>query len=158
VRLLRLRLRNWRGVEQQEIEFAPCGVTVISGPNEAGKSSLIEALDMLFDRLDSSSKADLKAVKPVHKDEGPEVEAVVEAGRWRFRYRKRFHKRPLTELEVAAPRPESRTGRDAHQRVLEILEEALDLPLWKALRIAQDAGRGRAELSAGSEGSIGPEE
>ena len=46
MKVLRLRLRNYRGIAQREIEFAPGGVTIVSGPNEVGKSSLSEAIEL----------------------------------------------------------------------------------------------------------------
>jgi AAA15 family ATPase/GTPase len=35
-------------VEEREVGIHPAGVTVVQGPNEAGKSSLIEAIDAIF--------------------------------------------------------------------------------------------------------------
>jgi hypothetical protein len=149
MRIFRIRIKNYRGVEDREVEFRPSGVTVIQGPNEAGKSSLIEAIDAIFDHPDSTAAKAVKALKPVHRDAGAEVEVEVETGPYAFTYRKRFHKRPETVLEVRRPRPESLTGREAHDRVEEILRETLDVGLWKALRIQQGAGVDQASLAEG---------
>jgi hypothetical protein len=138
MRFLRLRLRHFRGVDQAEVSFRPTGVTVIAGPNEIGKSSLAEAVDLLFDYLDSSSAQAVRAVQPVDRDEGSEVELEFEAGPYRATYLKSFNRAKRTELTVHAPRPESLTGRTAHERVEEILGETVDLGLWKALRIQQE--------------------
>jgi len=150
VKVRRIRLRNWRGVDEREVHFTPTGVTVVEGPNEAGKTSLLEALDYLLDEPESTAKAKVKAAKPVHRDEGPEVEADLEAGPYEFTYRKRFVRKPLAELTVRAPRPESLTGREAHDRVRAILEETTDLALWKALRIDQGDGLVPAKLGSGT--------
>lgn len=140
-------MRNWRGVGECTVEFAPSGVTVVEGPNEAGKSSLVEALDLLFDELDSSGKSRVRAAKPVHADAGAEVEVDIESGAYAFTYSKRFHKKAQTTLTVRAPRAESLTGRDAHERADAILRETLDVSLWKALRVSQGMGLEQADLS-----------
>lgn len=70
MRLHRLVLSNYRGIGHREIEFADRGVTVVSGPNEVGKSSMIEALDLLLESKDRSSKKDVKQIKPTHADVG----------------------------------------------------------------------------------------
>lgn len=147
MRLLRLRLRNFRGVAEREVVFARDGVTVVEGPNEVGKSSLAEALDLLFFQLDDSRKREVLAVKPVHLDAGSEVELEAETGPYAFVYTKRFHRDRKTELRVSRPRVESRTGREAHERALEILRETIDVDLWKALRIQQGDGVALPELA-----------
>jgi len=126
--------------------FLRDGVTVVVGPNEIGKSSMAEALDLLFTAQDSSQKAEVKAVKPVDRDAGPEVEAEIETGDYAFTYRKRFLKSPETVLQITRPRPEQVTGRQAHERVERILEQTMDLNLWRALRIKQGEGLGQAVL------------
>jgi hypothetical protein len=147
MRILRIRLRNYRGVAEHEVVFPAAGVTVVEGDNEVGKSSLAEALDLLFDFQDSSTNKAVKAVKPVHRDVGAEVEADIEAGPYRFTYTKRFHREKATVLRVHAPRPENLTGREAHERALKILAEAVDMPLWRALRLHQGVRPDQADLS-----------
>ena len=65
MRFLKLRVRDWRGVADHEISLAPIGVTVIEGDNELGKTSLAEAIDVLFDVLDSSTADRVKSVRPI---------------------------------------------------------------------------------------------
>ena len=48
MRLHRISLKNFRGVESHEVELAPSGITVIQGDNGVGKTSLIEAFDLIF--------------------------------------------------------------------------------------------------------------
>ena len=73
--LHRLRLSNFRGIDEREIAFPDRGVVVVCGANEIGKSSMIEALDLLLNYKDRSGHKDVKAVKPTHADVGAEVEA-----------------------------------------------------------------------------------
>ena len=146
MRILKIVLRNYRGVSQRTVEFAPHGVTIVEGPNEIGKSSIAEAIDRVIEDMDSTSRQRVLAVKPVDQDVGPEVMIEAEAGQYAFRYRKRFLRDRVTELEILRPRAEHQTGRTAHERVQAILSETVDMALWKALRIQQGDGVGQAAL------------
>ena len=140
MRILRIRLKNYRGVDELEVQLPSTGVTVIQGPNEVGKSSLAEAIDLLFEHLDSTTKQEVRSTKPVDRDTGTEIEVDVESGPYKFNYFKRFHKDRETTLRVERPRPENLSGREAHARAHEILEETMDLHLWRALRVQQGMG------------------
>ena len=166
MRIHRIRLKNFRGVAAAEVLLAVDGVTVIEGANEVGKSSLAEAIDLILEQPDSSSKAVVKAVKPVHCDEGAEVEIELTTGDYHVVYTKRWHKHPQTTLRILTPTAEARTGRDAHDRMRQILDETLDTSLWKALRYQQGASVAQAALddspsltsaldAAASTGSLG---
>ena len=148
MKLLRLRVRGYRGIAEREVVFAPTGVTVVHGPNEVGKSSLAEAIDLLFEELDTSTRKSVRDTKPVHQDVGTEIEVEAESGVYAFTYSKRFHRERETRLSVTRPRPESLTGRPAHERMLAILEETLDVALWRALRILQGASLEQAPLAS----------
>jgi uncharacterized protein YhaN len=146
VRILGVTLRDYRGTADRSVAFAPAGVTIVEGPNEIGKSSIPEAIDHLLDDLDSSSRRDIQAVRPVDRDAGPEVSIDVETGPYAFTYRKRFLRQPITELRVHQPRAEQLTGRAAHDRVQQMLRETVDTTLWKALRVQQGDLVGQAKL------------
>ena len=137
MRLHRVRLRDYRGVEDCTVEFSAEGITIVEGPNEIGKTCIPQGLDLLLNRLDSSKHRQVLSAKSVGRDRGPEVEAEITTGRYCFVYRKRWLRRPKTELEVIEPEHEQFTGRDAHDRVSDILDETLDADLWKALRVEQ---------------------
>ncbi|GAA3962001.1 AAA family ATPase [Gordonia caeni] len=137
MRLHRLALKDFRGIREREIEFADSGITVVEGANEAGKSSMIEALDLLLRTQASSRSAAVKAVQPAGRDVGSEVRAEISCGPWRFEYFKRFNSRPETTLTILEPRREQLTGREAHERVQQILDQSLDNALYLALRLLQ---------------------
>ena len=147
MRLLCLRLANYRGIDESEVRFNSKGLTIVEGPNEAGKTSLGEAIRLLFDYLDSSKHSEVKAIKPVTRDVGPEIELEAESGPYVFRYFKRFQKKPETTLTITSPKPENHTGREAHERAEEILRETIDIDLWKALSIQQGEAVQQADLS-----------
>lgn len=140
MRFLRLRIANYRGITDVDVRFSRSGITLIQGPNEAGKTSLGEAIGLLFEFPDSSKHRSVEAIRPVHRDEGPEIELEAESGPYAFTYFKRFHKKPESKLTIARPKAESHTGREAHDRAEVILQETLDISLWKALTIQQGEG------------------
>jgi hypothetical protein len=147
MKLHRLVLTNYRGITHREIEFPDSGVVVVSGANEIGKSSMIEALDLLLEAKDRSTKKEVKQIKPTHADVGAEITAEISTGPYRFIYHKRFHKRCETQLTVLTPRREQITGDEAHDRVRAIVNETLDVALWRAQRVLQAASTAAVDLS-----------
>ncbi|CAN5246490.1 AAA family ATPase [soil metagenome] len=147
MRLHRLVLTNYRGITHRDIEFPDHGVTVVSGHNEIGKSSMIEALDLLLESKDRSTKRDVKQVKPTHADVGAEVMAEISTGPYRFVYRKRFHKKCETELTILAPQREQLTGDEAHDRVRSMLADTVDTGLWQAQRVLQSMSTSAVALA-----------
>jgi AAA ATPase domain len=147
MKLHRLVVTNYRGITHREIEFPDHGVVVVSGANEIGKSSMIEALDLLLGSKDRSTKKDVKQVKPTHADVGAEITAEISTGPYRFIYHKRFHKRAQTQLTVLTPRREQLTGDEAHERVQALLAETVDMDLWQTQRVLQAASTAAVDLS-----------
>ncbi|WP_068178099.1 ATP-binding protein [Mycobacterium sp. UM_CSW] len=147
MKLHRLVLTNYRGIAHREIEFPDHGVVVVCGANEIGKSSMIEALDLLLESRDRSTKKEVKQVKPTHSDVGSEVKAEISCGPYHFVYRKRFHKKCETELTVQTPRREQLTGDEAHERVRAMLAETVDNDLWHAQRVLQATSTAAVDLS-----------
>lgn len=133
----RIKLRDYRGIRFCEIEPRESGVTVIEGENEVGKSSIAEALWLIFDLHDDSSSKLAESLRPLGRDAATEVEVEVSTGPYRFVYFKRFHRGARTELTIVAPRRETLSGREADNRAKAILEETIDTSLWKALRSQQ---------------------
>src|SRR5271168_2888723 len=147
MKLHRLVLTNYRGIAHREIDFPDHGVVVVCGANEIGKSSMIEALDLLLESRDRSTKKEVKQVKPTNSDVGSEVTAEISSGPYRFVYRKRFHKKCETALTVLAPHREQLTCDEAHERVRAILAETVDNDLWHAQRVLQAASIAAVDLS-----------
>lgn len=147
MRIHRIALRNFRGVRDNEVTFASSGITVIVGPNEIGKSSIPEALDVLLRLFHDSKRAEILDLKPVGADAGPEVEADISLGEYRFVYGKRWLKNPTTTLTITEPTHLQLTGRDAHDKVIELLDSHLDRPLFDALRYVQGTAIGQHGIS-----------
>ena len=77
MKIHRLVLTNYRGIAHRDIEFPDRGVVVVAGDNEIGKSSMIEAIDLLLEQKDRSARKEVKAVKPTHADVGAEITAEI---------------------------------------------------------------------------------
>ncbi|MBM3634033.1 MAG: hypothetical protein FJW99_01890 [Actinobacteria bacterium] len=148
MRILRVSLRDFRGVAVADVEFAPEGVTIVEGPNEAGKSTLADAIDMLLADPSSSGRARVKAAQPAGRDVGPWAEMEFETGGFHMTYAKRWVRDASTELRIHAPVPEQHTGRAAHDRVEEILGTTLDAALFAALRQQQGSPLTQGDFGA----------
>jgi len=152
MRIHRVKLGNFRAVSSVEVEFPTEGVTIIEGPNEVGKTSISEAVDLVLSERDDSGKRWVKAVQPVGQDVGAEVEIEMSTGPYRFVLRKRWHRQRETVLTLSEPHKLQLTGREAHDKVQEIIDETLDRELWDALRLRQGAELHQAAFAAGSLG------
>ncbi|MEM6702073.1 MAG: AAA family ATPase [Acidobacteriota bacterium] len=97
----RLELSGWRSYREPfAVEFDE-GVNLIVGVNEAGKSTLFEAMTRaLFDRH-SSKAAEIRRIQPLDSSLAPEVTLVLRLGDERYRLRKRFLVEPEARLEVS---------------------------------------------------------
>jgi hypothetical protein len=147
MRIHRVTLKNFRGVTDNTVEFATQGVTVLVGPNEIGKSSIPEGLDVLLRFFHDSKRSEITDLKPVGNDAGPEVEADISLGEFRFVYSKRWLKSATTTLTISKPTHQQLTGRDAHDKVIELLDRHLDRPLFDALRYVQGTAVGQHGIS-----------
>ena len=148
MKLHRLRLSHFRGITEREIIFPEVGVTVVEGANEAGKSSMIEALDLLLEVRSDSKSGKVRAVAPSGLDVGSVVEADISCGPYRFTYTKQYNRGARTELVIDEPVREQLSGRAAHERVCAILDERVDAGLFKALRLLQAGDPVVGELSS----------
>ena len=146
MRIRRITLERFRGVDAATVDFAD-GITIVEGPNEAGKSTIAEAISILFDHLDSSRRSEVRAVQQIGSDIGPYVELEFSIGEYDLTYAKRFLRRPSTMLTIAAPRHEQIEGREAHDRMVTICKETLDDALWAAMRVAQGASLDQPDLA-----------
>lgn len=74
MRVRRLSARDFRRYRELDIAFAP-GLTVVRGPNEAGKTTVQRALELVLTRRATSTAAELEALRPW--DAPPEARSVV---------------------------------------------------------------------------------
>jgi DNA repair exonuclease SbcCD ATPase subunit len=149
MRLRRLRVRDFRAIDDVTIEPLTTGVTIVEGPNEAGKSSLIEALSLLLNTnvKASSTAKDVRDIVPAGRDVASEVEAELEIGQYRLTYAKRYNRQPSTTLYIHEPQAGQFAGDDAHEQFRQIFTGHCDQALWDALRVQQAGGISQPDLA-----------
>ncbi|MDH5244639.1 MAG: AAA family ATPase, partial [Chloroflexota bacterium] len=69
MRIRRLQVRDLRRYRELDIGLAP-GVTVVRGPNEAGKTTIQRAIELAITRRVTSTAAELDALRPWDADDG----------------------------------------------------------------------------------------
>jgi energy-coupling factor transporter ATP-binding protein EcfA2 len=91
-------VRNWRGYREQHAFRFKNEINLVVGRNEAGKSTLFEALTRaLFDRHMAKTE-EIRAISPLGSSLGPEVSVVFRENRERFKIFKRFLHEPQSKL------------------------------------------------------------
>ena len=139
MRVHSITVRDVRGVRERTVTFPDSGVVVVEGPNEVGKSTVLEAFDKLLDpRLKATSASrEVRALQPVGQDVGPYVEAEFTVGGQRVRFAKQWLRRPSTTLQVLEPAPRQLSGEAAQAYLDRLVGASLDRTLWDALRFTQ---------------------
>lgn len=136
-----LIIDNFRAIEHLELTDLPeAGVILIHGDNEAGKSTILDALDAALNVRHGSNTEKLRALKPVGRDVAPEVALSATVGPYTFTIHKVFLRGKKSELVISAPRREQFTGREADEKLEAILAEHLDETLKEALFVRQGEG------------------
>lgn len=87
--LNRLTVRDWREIPLQELEFSE-GLNVVVGPNEAGKSTVLEALRFAFFERPDTKRAVAAAIRSKGRALTPTVSAEFKIGDQVYRLQKRF--------------------------------------------------------------------
>ena len=115
-----ITLAGWRSYREARTFRFGEKVTLLVGPNEAGKSTLLEALQRaLFDRHNGTSE-EIKALQPVGTSLAPEVTVVFRVNGGRYRVTKRFLREARSELceEVGGTFSRIADGDAADERTL----------------------------------------
>lgn len=140
MRLHRIHVENFKSVEDRTLELPDTGLVIAEGLNEVGKTSMVEALDMLLDpKLKATSKsAKVKTAQPYGTDLPVIVEAELTVGGVRLVHSKRFLAQPAARLEfLSGPRAgDVLTDERATDTMAEIWQ-GTDQTLWRALRHMQ---------------------
>jgi DNA repair exonuclease SbcCD ATPase subunit len=148
MRVHRITLTNFRGVTNATVSFAEHGVTIVEGDNESGKSTLVEALNLLLNEKSSSRKAAVVATKPIDRDIGPEAEAELTIGGQHLTIRKRWVTSPETVLTLHGPTDTVVTGGDGHDRLAALIATHVDDNLLKALQVMQGTALTQTSLAS----------
>lgn len=138
MRIHSLTIDNVRAVEHLELRDLPdTGVIVVHGHNEAGKSTILDAIDAVLNERHSGASKKIKVLAPVGRDASPEVTLTATVGETTFTIHKRWLKGKLSELEIHAPQHRNLTGRAADDELERILSEQMDTQLARTLFLRQ---------------------
>ena len=133
-----LELTNFRAVEHLRLDELPeRGVIVIHGENEAGKSTILDAIDLVLNQRHGSKRKEVKAVAPAGRDVGPEVQLTATVGDTTFTVHKRWMKSPMSELRITVPAHKNFSGREADDQLEHLLDQHLDRELAETLFLRQ---------------------
>ncbi|AGF72197.1 AAA family ATPase [Corynebacterium halotolerans] len=138
MRIHSLTIDNVRGIEHLELTDLPqTGVIVISGDNEQGKSTILDALHAVLNEKHSSKKKTLRELQPVDRDAAPSVTLTATLGPHTFTLAKTWLRRAKAELTITAPARENHTGDEAEEKLDRLKADFLDDGLLRALFLRQ---------------------
>jgi len=124
-----VELENWRKHKKTRIDFAE-NTTIVYGPNEKGKSTILEALSRGFFDKPSSNNQDIKRIKPLTASGNVASTVKIEftINNTRYRIEKTFNLRASTDLyRIGKDGPVLRDqDKSAEKMIIELLEA--DLP------------------------------
>ncbi|MCS4534888.1 AAA family ATPase [Corynebacterium sp. HS2168-gen11] len=132
-----IEVRNFRGIEHISITDIPdTGLILLSGPNEEGKSTILEAIHLALTMKSSSTAKNVKSVKPVDRDVAPFVSLQFTLGDQRMKLTKQYLKSAKTELRLS--NGTTLTADDAENYLVQQREQYLDDSLFTAMFNRQD--------------------
>ncbi|WP_192843220.1 ATP-binding protein [Aureimonas sp. AU12] len=102
--LTSLTLRDFAGTASATLPAFEPGLNIVVGDNEAGKSTLLQALRAAFFQKHRAGGEAAKALAPYGRQVRPEIEVGFEVGGTPYRLRKAFLVKPEAELEWAGGR------------------------------------------------------
>ncbi|MDU0478346.1 AAA family ATPase [Staphylococcus chromogenes] len=147
MRIHELTFSNLRGVRNFAMREIPdTGVVVISGENEAGKTTVTEAIwTVLFEKHSAGGKK-FKAKQPVGEDVPISITLEATVGPIRFRIFKQFVRKTKSELKILSPSRKTYTAGEADIQLERIIDEHVDRSLLETLFVRQ--GKATAAFAA----------
>lgn len=141
MRIHGLYLHNIRGISQLELSELPeTGVVVIHGDNEAGKSTIMDAIDACLNYKYSGFPKDIKSLVPADGSGWPEIRLDLSIGPYRMEIYKQFSISAASkkcELKLHSPKKARLRGDEAENEFRSIISEYLDTDLLDALFVRQ---------------------
>lgn len=148
MKLHRIQLTNFKGVKDRSVQFPETGVVVISGANEIGKTSLVEALQAVLELKHGANTERTRSFKPEGSDESPSVEVELTLEPHRLVLAKTWFKGGGTTLDfLDGPRRGERVVGDRAFDEFNSLWGSRDQVLWNALQLLQATGLDQQKLN-----------
>jgi len=138
MRIHKLWAENVKGITSRvSLELAPTGLSIVTAPNEMGKTTLAQVLNFIFQHKSSANSQEIKALQPNGKDVGPLMGAIIEVKGQIYKIEKQWLKDKKTEVELISPEKKALSGNAADKVIEEIFTESLDETIWKMIQVAQ---------------------
>ncbi|AFF21973.1 AAA family ATPase [Corynebacterium pseudotuberculosis] len=138
MRIHAIEIQDMRSIGHLELQDLPGkGVIVISGDNELGKSTIMEAIAITLGEQHSTGKKNIRDIKPVDKDVPTKTSLTATIGPYTFTISKTWNNSRAAELVIHSPNPGNYSGREAENKLSAILDEHLDVHLRDALFMEQ---------------------
>ena len=135
MRISSIELWHVRGIEHLALRDIPAtGVSVIHGPNEEGKSTIIAAVLMALNYKHSSKASDVQSLASEGQVEGPRVKITGTIGAEPFGIDKQWLRKSFAQVSVGTT---SRSGEEAEQLLSTRIKEAIDMDLLTAVMSQQ---------------------
>lgn len=139
MRIHSLSIHNVRGLERLELTELPAtGVIVIHGDNEQGKSTILDAINVVLTQKHTANNRFTKPLKPVHRDASPEVSLTMTLGPVTFTVVKTWFRGRSATLNITSPQRDTFTGDQAETKLEELIDDHLDTDLLSTLFLRQD--------------------
>lgn len=133
-----LSITNARKISRLELRDLPeRGVFLITGDNEAGKSTIMDCLRELWTSASHSQKKEIRSLQPLGRDVGPSVSMEAVFGATTARIRKQWLREKKSELSLSGQITSSYTGREADDKFSLLLNEHFDESLRSVLFVEQ---------------------
>lgn len=134
-----LLIEDFRGVERLEIPALPAnGVTVVYGENEAGKSSILDALRAALRWKGSANRKETRRLASLTTDRPAHVRLIASSGDCRFTIDRLYDRKKNDRLEIFEDGKTQRwRGDEADERLHRLLNETVDTALMDALFVEQ---------------------
>jgi hypothetical protein len=131
---------NIRGIKSKvEIEPALSGTTVFHAPNEFGKSTLAEALYLIFTMPHTSNDSYLKSMQRADSITGPTLGMIFELKDQKYSIEKTWLKNKNAVLKKLEPEMlEIQSGSESDKELKRLVEENFDEVLWRILQAPQN--------------------
>ena len=138
MRIHKLWAENVKGITSRvSLELAPTGLSIVTAPNEMGKTTLAQVLNFIFEHKSSANSQEIKALQPNGKDVGPLMGAIIEVEGQIYKIEKQWLKDKKTEVELISPEKKALSGNAADKVIDAIFTESLDETIWKMIQVAQ---------------------
>ena len=153
MQLVELEVRHWRGLSAKVGPLVP-GLNAVFGPNESGKSRLVEALWFAIGESHKGQAEQKKALQSWTSGESPWVRVVFVIGEVRYTLTKQYLKKASAELAGAGKTLRDDDAEVALRKLFSTREisgrkaSEAELGLWPLLIVRQGtAGSAPAEIA-----------